>query len=136
MTRIAFALAAVLLSAIPAYAQILLIDLDQSVPMAATMDNPCSAQTEAIVFTGTTQLAQRVWLMPNGNLRLQIAEQTTMQGQDGAILVGTSPTYAVAGRNIYDLEFVPDSVTLWDYQKVTNSAGVNDNFHSVITLDF
>jgi hypothetical protein len=131
-----FAAAAGLFGAVPAAAQTLLLDIDQSVPMALTMDNPCTPQAEAIAFQGTTQLAQRVWLMPNGKFRLQVSEQTALQGQDAAMLLGTSPTYAVSVGAIYDLEFIPDSVTIWDYQRVTKSAGTPDNFHSVLTIDF
>ena len=138
MTKIFIALtaAALLFDAVPATGQTLLLDTTQTLPMGATMDNPCTAQAEAIVFQGTTQLAQRVWLMPDGALRLQIFEQTAMQGTDGAVLLGVSPTYVVSANSVYDLEFPPDSITLWNYKQVTNSGGTADNFHSVLQFDF
>lgn len=138
MNRIFLAIAAAagLVAAVPAAGQVLLIDLSQTVPLAATMDNPCTAQPEAIVLQGTTELSQRVWLMPDGNLRMQIAETTALQGQDGTVLLGGSPVYKVSGGSSIDLEFIPDSVTMWWYKKVTNSAGTQDNFHSVLAVDF
>ena len=125
-----------LVGAVPAGAQTLLLDTNLTVPMAATMDDPCSSTVEAIVFQGTTQLAQRVWLLGNGNFRLQIVEQTALQGQDSAILLGTSPTYTVSAPSNIDIEFMPDSVTVWDYKQVTNNGATQDNFHSVLAMDF
>jgi hypothetical protein len=101
------------------------------------MDNPCTAQVEAILLQGTADLQQRVWLMPDGKLRLQIAEQTALQGTNSAVLLGAvSPTYTVSAGSIYDLEFIPDSITIWDYKQVGNSAAILDNFHSVLAIDF
>jgi hypothetical protein len=136
MNRIFFSLVATagLVAAVPAVGQTLLLDLSTTVPLAAAMDNPCSVPVEAILLQGTTQLSQRVWQMPDGKLRLQIAEQTSLQGQDRAALV--SPAYAVSAGSIYDVEFIPDSVTIWDYKKVTNTGGTVDSFHSVLQLEF
>jgi hypothetical protein len=139
MKRIFLALAAAagLLGTVPALGQTLLVDLSLKVPLAAAMDNPCSAQVEAILLQGTADVQQRVWQMPDGKLRLQIMEQTALQGTDSAVLLGAvSPTYSVSAGSIYDVEFVPDSITIWDYKKVGNSAGALDNFHSVLAIDF
>lgn len=126
--------AALLAAAGPALSQTLLLDLNTSLPMAATLDNPCTAETEAIAFSGTTQLAQRVWLLPSGNLRLQIAENTALEGVDTLKLLGPMK-YVVAGASESDYEFDPVSLSVLQFKKV-NSAGLSDNFHSVLVMAF
>jgi hypothetical protein len=127
--------AAVLAAAAPAMGQTLLLDVpDTVIPLAATLDNPCTLQPEAIVFKGSTTLAQRVWLMPDGNVRLQFAETTTMEGSDATAGLLTAPVkYTVSGFGMQDLEFVPDQLSVLQYKKV---AGTSDDFHSVLVLDF
>ena len=86
MTKILrmFLTAALLAGAAPVVAQTLLLDVTATVPLAAVLDNPCTAATEAIAFTGSTNLQQRVWLMPDGRLRLQFVEATSMSGTNTA----------------------------------------------------
>jgi hypothetical protein len=128
--------AGILAAAAPAGAQVLLLDVNLNLPLAATLDNPCTLQTEAILFTGSTALAQRVWLLPNGNLRLQLDETTSMSGVDtlGGLL-GTPAKYAVSGTSAQDLEFAPLSFSVLRYKKVVRE-GTTDNFHSVLVLAF
>jgi hypothetical protein len=129
----ALALAA-LLAAGPALGQTLLLDITTTLPLAATMDNPCTAAPEVIAFTGSTSLAQRVWLMPDGRLRVQYAEATAMQGQEPGSL--TPVTYAVSGTSERDLEIDPVAFELLSFKKVARTAGLDDNFHSVLVLAF
>jgi hypothetical protein len=139
MNRIfpALAAAAGLLGSVPALGQTLLVDLTQSLPMASVMDNPCTVPVEAILLQGTTELQQRIWRMPNGKLRLQLAEQTILQGQDSAVPLGTvSPTYKVSAGSVYDVEFIPESLTIWDYKQVRNGTPTPGNFHSVLAIQF
>ena len=128
------AAATMLAAAAPALSQTLLLDLNTSLPMAATLDNPCTAELEAIAFNGTTQLAQRVWLLPNGNMRLQIAENTSLEGVDSLALLG-SMKYIVAGASESDYEFDPVSLSVVQFKKV-NRDGLADNFHSALVLAF
>jgi len=135
MTNVIRALAAAsVLAAAPAAGQTLLLDVTTTLPLAAALDNPCTATPEAIAFTGSTNLAQRVWLMPDGKLRLQYAESTAMQGQEPGLL--TSVTYAVSGTSERDLEFDPMAFEILDFKKVGRTAGTDDNFHSVLVLAF
>lgn len=127
-------LAASVLAAGSAAAQTLLLDLNTTVPMTSTLDNPCTAQAEAILFQGTTQLAQKVWALPSGNLRLQIAERTALEGVDTLNLTSTAK-YVVAGDKLYDLEFDPGAFSILGFKKVQR-AGLVDNFHSVLVLAF
>jgi hypothetical protein len=124
--------AAIFVAAQPVMGQVLLLDLNTSVPMAATLDNPCTAEPEAILFQGTTALQQRVWLLANGNLRLQFAENTALEGTTG-LLGGTK--YVVSGGSDKDLEFDPVGFSVLQFKKVTQDA-VTDNFHSVLVLTF
>ncbi len=137
MTHIFRALmaATILLAAAPASGQTLLLDVNTSVPLWATLDNPCTPEPEAILFQGSTELLQRVWLMPDGNLRLQVAENTALQGVDslGGLLSGAK--YAVAGASQKDLEFNPGAFSLLLFKKVARD-GAADNFHSVLVLAF
>jgi hypothetical protein len=128
--------AAILAAAAPAAAQVLLLDANLNLPLVATLDNPCTPQPEAILFQGSTALAQRVWLLPNGNLRLQFDETTALNGVDtlGGLL-GTPAKYAVSGTSTQDLEFAPLSFSVLRYKKVVRE-GTLDNFHSVLVLTF
>jgi hypothetical protein len=137
MTKIwqASAAAAILMVAMPAVAQQLLLDVNTTVPMASTMDNPCTAEPETIVFQGSTKLMQRVWLLPSGNLRLQISEQTALEGFNSAApLLGPTVKYVVSGDSENDLEFEPLAFSLLKFKKV--NGGSPDEFHSVLVLDF
>lgn len=126
--------AAMLAAAAPAAAQVLLLDVNVNLPLAAVLDNPCTTQAEAIALQGSTDLAQRVWLMPDGNLRLQFNETTTMSGIDTSALL--NPTkYSVAGSSVQDLEFSPLSFSVLQFKKVEREGGA-DNFHSVLVLSF
>lgn len=127
--------AAALGAALPAAGQSLLLDLSTTVPLAATLDNPCTPQVETIAFQGSTSLAQRVWLMPDGNIRLQFAENTALEGQDPLALLGTANKYIAAGAGEQDFEFAPIGLSVLQYKKVT-SDGLADNFHAVLVLDF
>ena len=131
-------LTAMILAAGSASAQTQLLVVDQAVPMAATLDNPCTAAIEAIAFTGTTNLHQEVWLMPGGTTRLVVAETTTLQGSDTALPLGTpGPTYSVAASQTVDAEFNPGAATLYNYKKVVSSdATASDNFYTVLVVDF
>lgn len=124
----------VLISA-PAAAQVLLLDVNTTVPLAAAMDNPCTPELEAIAFQGATELAQRVWLLPDGSFRLQVAERTAMQGVDtAASLLGTATKYALDAVGQRDLEFSPASLSLVMFKKVSHAAA--DNFHAALVMAF
>jgi hypothetical protein len=127
--------AALLAAAVPAVAQVLLLDVNLNLPLAAVLDNPCTTtRVEAIAMQGSTALAQRVWLMPDGNLRLQFNETTTMSGIDTTALL--NPTkYSVAGSSVQDLEFSPLSFSVLQFKKVEREGGADD-FHSVLVLSF
>jgi hypothetical protein len=132
----AFATVAIAVAAIPAAAQTLLLDLSPTtIPLAATLDNPCTPQLEAIAFQGTTSFSQRVWLMPDGDIRLQFAENTALQGQNALALLGTPNKYVASGAAQQDFEFAPMGLSVLQYKKVT-SDGLADNFHAVLVLDF
>jgi len=139
MTKTLRTLAAALLAAgaLPAAGQTLLLDVNLTLPLAAVLDNPCTPQVEAIAFTGTTALAQRVWLLPDGNLRLQFDETTSISGVNtlGGLLGGGAAKYAVSGSSVQDLEFSPLSFSVLRYKKVVRE-GTADNFHSVLVLAF
>ena len=133
-----FLAAALLSSAVPAVAQTLLLDVTATVPLAAVLDNPCTTALEAIAFTGSTNLQQRVWLMPDGRLRLQFAEATTLSGLNTLApinpLVPAQP-YTVSAPGQQDLEIDPFAIEILQFKKVAR-AGVDDNFHSVLVLAF
>jgi hypothetical protein len=140
MTNIFRALTAATLfaAAAPAIGQVLLLDLTQTVPLVATLDNPCTPQLEAIVFKGSTNLSQRVWLLPDGNVRLQLAETTALEGLDSAApttLLTAPVKYTVSAGGQQDLEFAPDALSVLQFKKVTRD-GAADNFHAVLMLDF
>jgi hypothetical protein len=141
MTNILRALtaAAIVAAAAPAAGQTLLLDLNTTVPLAGTLDNPCTTtQVEAIAFTGSTNLSQRVWLLPNGNMRLQFAETTALEGLDAAAVVplgGTPAKYTVSAAGAQDLEFAPLALDVLQFKKVAR-VGTDDNFHSVLVLSF
>jgi hypothetical protein len=138
-SKYAFALLTVtlalsLFAAAPASAQMQLLNIQQDVPMAATLDNPCTAGTEAIAFTGTTHVNQQVWSMPGGSIRLILGEVTTLSGTD--ILLGVaSPLYTAGGGNETDAEFNPGAASIYNYKQVISSAS-QDNFHTIVTFDF
>lgn len=116
--------------------QTLLLDLNTNIPMAATLDNPCTAGPEAIVFQGATALNQRVWLLPDGNLRLQVAESTTLEGVDTlASPLLPANKYVVSGASENDLEFDPGAFSILTFKKVNWDGGI-DNFHSVLVMAF
>jgi hypothetical protein len=140
MTNILRALsaAALVAAAAPAAGQTLLLDLTQTLPLVGTLDNPCTAQLEAIAFTGSTNLSQRVWLLPDGNIRLQLAETTSLEGLDGAAapsLLAPPPKYTVSASGAQDLEFAPLAIDVLQFKKVSQ-VGTDDNFHSVLVLAF
>jgi hypothetical protein len=123
-----------LFAAAPASAQTQLLSIQQDVPMAATLDNPCTTGPEAIAFTGTTHINQEVWLMPGGTTRLVVSESTNLSGQD--TLLGTaSPIYTATGCDFIDVEFNPGAATIHNYKQVINSA-TQDNFHVILVMDF
>lgn len=130
----ALSAAALLAAAAPAAGQVLLLDVALTVPMAAVLDNPCTTTPEAITFTGNTELAKRLWLLPDGNLRLQFYENTSLQG-----LAVTSPllppvNYAAAGWAQQDFVIEPLAFSVLQYKKVERP-GVVDNFHAVLVLN-
>lgn len=131
----AMAAAGLITAALPAAAQTLLLDLNTNVPLAATLDNPCTPEVEAIAFSGMTQLMQRVWLMPTGTLRLQFAENTSLTGTDavGGLLGGAGKTYTVSGGGAKDYEFTPEGFAILRFKKV---GGTTDNFYSVLVMAF
>jgi hypothetical protein len=129
--------AAALIGAAPAIGQTLLLDVTQTLPLAGALDNPCTVTPEAIAFTGSTNLTQRVWLLPNGNFRLQFYESTSLQGQEAAAvgsLLGPLK-YVVSGESNQDLEVEPFGFEVLQYKKVQRDGGA-DNFHSVLVLAF
>lgn len=140
MTRIIrsfFAIAA-LAAAAPAAAQTLLLDVNTTLPLAAVLDNPCTSAAEAIAFTGSTALQQRVYLMPDGRFRLQFAESTTLSGTDTLAVVNPlSPPapYTVASAGQQDLEIDPFDLEILQFKKVART-GSDDNFHSILVLAF
>lgn len=132
-------LAPVLLSsALPATAQTLLLDVNASVPLAAVLDNPCTTRAEAIAFSGSTALHQRVYLMPDGRFRLQFSESTTLSGTDALAplnpLVPPAP-YTVSSVGQQDIEIDPWDIEILQFKKVAR-AGSDDNFHSILVLAF
>jgi hypothetical protein len=126
--------AAALVAAAPALGQTLLLDISTTVPLAAALDNPCTVAPEAIAFTGNTAISQRVWLMPDGKFRLQYAENTAMQGQQAGSL--TPVTYAISGASERDLEVDPVAFEVLSFKKVSRTAGLDDNFYTVLVLSF
>lgn len=140
MTKILrmFLAAALLAGAAPVVAQTLLLDATATLPLAAVLDNPCTTTTEAIAFTGSTNLQQRVWLMPDGRLRLQFTEATNLSGLNGLApinpLVPSQP-YTVSAPGQQDIEIDPLAIEILQFKKVVR-AGSDDNFHSVLVLAF
>jgi hypothetical protein len=119
-----------------ASAQTQLLQIDQELPLAAVLDNPCTTRIEAISFTGKTQMHQEVWLMSGDKPRLVVDESTTLQGTDTAVLFGeASATYVASSANSLDIEFFPGAATIMNFKKVNNTASPDD-FHVVLTLDF
>src|SRR5688500_19148537 len=114
--RHAFIAAAALLAATPAVAQVMLLDLTTSVPLAATFDNPCTVEPEVIVFQGSADLSQRVWLLADGNLRLQVAERTTLDGYKTGTLLGQVTKYTVAADSAKDLAFDPVGFSILQFK--------------------
>jgi hypothetical protein len=135
MTNIfrAVSAAAMIVAAAPAAGQVLLLDVATTVPMAGTLDNPCTPLPEAIVFSGSTALAQRLWLLPDGNLRLQFYESTAMAGQAVTSPLLPAVKYAFSGEAQQDLVFEPLAISVLQYKKV-QQAGASDNFHAVLVL--
>jgi hypothetical protein len=131
---VACAFALCLIAAIPAAAQVQLLNLQADVPIAVTLDNPCTAAPEAIAFTGTTHLNQQVWLMPGGTTRLAVSESTSIQGKNVLVLFG-SPTYTGSGADAVDAEFSPGAASIYNYKRVINSA-TQDTFYAIVQLDF
>lgn len=120
----------------PAAAQVQVLGIDQNVPLAATLDNPCTSELEAIAFSGAVHLVQEVWLMPDSRLRLIVQEETRLHGENTAVLPpATSPRYSVAGSSKSDVEFAPGAASLMSYKKVVNDVA-EDNFHAVLVLAF
>jgi hypothetical protein len=139
VAALGLALAAMLLAPAPAGAQLLgsepLLSLVRDVPIAATLDNPCTAVREAIAFTGTVRLAEDVLQTALvGKLRLILAEQTAIQGRDLLALFG-GPLYTAAGASDADVEFLRGALSILSYKKVVAS-GVNDNFHVILQMVF
>lgn len=135
--RVFFALASVA-AALPAAAQTLLLDATLTVPLAAVLDNPCTTVPEAIAFSGSANLKQRVYLMPDGRLRLQFAETTSMSGTN--TLAPANPLappapYTVSSAGEQDLEIDPFDIEILQFKKVAR-AGSDDNFHSILVLAF
>jgi hypothetical protein len=140
MTKILrmFLAAALLAGAAPVVAQTLLLDVAVTLPLAGVLDNPCTTATEAIAFTGSTNLQQRVWLMPDGRLRLQFSEATSLSGLNTLApfnpLAPAQP-YTVSAPGQQDLEIDPFAIEILQFKKVAR-AGSDDNFHSVLVLAF
>lgn len=130
----ALALTVALFVAGTASAQTQVLNVSQDVPLAATLDNPCTTTVEAIAFTGTTHIDQQVWLGPTGSLRLIVGESASLSGTD--TLNAVSPTYTASGTDSFDAEFAPGAVSIYDAKKVNNSSGAQDNFYVVVQLDF
>jgi len=126
------------LFAAPAQSQVLLLNTEQSVPLVAVLDNPCTPSVEAIAFSGGVTLTEKVWQMPSGNIRLVITSRSAATGQStAAVLPGApNPTYAFGGKGHIDAEFASRSFEMLSYHKVTSSTGANDNFHAVVALAF
>jgi hypothetical protein len=140
MTKIlrVFFASAILAAGAPAVAQTLLLDVNTTVPLAAVLDNPCTTAPEAIAFSGSTALQQRVYLMPDGRFRLQFAESTTMSGLDTlAPLNPLAPPapYTVSSIGEQDLEIDPWDIEILQFKKVARP-GMDSNFHSVLVLAF
>jgi hypothetical protein len=141
------ALAVGVAAATPAAAQLLppaesptagdakLLAFEQDVPLIGVLDNPCTAEVEAIAFDGATHLVQEVWQLANGNLRLIVSEHTSVSGQNTLPLGPSGPRYAAYGPGKADLEFAAASVSLLSHKKVL-SEGMDTNFHAVLVLDF
>ena len=132
------ALAALTAASLPAAGQTLLLDVNTTVPLAAVLDNPCTTQTEAIAFSGSAALQQRVYLMPDGRFRLQFAESTSLSGTDTlAALNPLAPPapYTVASTGQQDIEVDPWDIEILQFKKVAR-AGADDNFHSILVLAF
>ena len=134
LTLLTVTLALSLFAAAPVSAQTQLLSIQQDVPMAATLDNPCTAGPEAIAFTGTTHINQEVWLMPGGTTRLIVSESTSLSVTD-TLLGLASPIYTATGCDEIDAEFNPGAASIYNYKKVINSA-TQDNFHAIVALDF
>jgi hypothetical protein len=144
---LALALAAGLLAAAPAAGQLLppadplptgevsLLRVDQTLPLIGTVDNPCTAEVEAIAFDGDVRLVQEVWQLPDGNLRLLVSERTSLQGRNTLPLGESGPRYAVDAAGTTDMEFAAQSLSVHNYKRVF-SEGMNDNFHTVLVLAF
>ena len=133
----AVALAVPLLAPAPAHAQVTgtqLLNVKQKVPLAAVLDNPCTAAIEAISFSGTVDLTQEVWKLTNGNLRLIVAEATALKGTD-TLLGAASPTYTVNAPSHFDAEFAAMALVVQAYKKV-QSTGTADNFHVILSMSF
>ena len=140
MTKILriFLAATAVAAAAPAAGQTLLLDVSGTVPLAAVLDNPCTATPEAIAFNGSTALAQRVWLMPDGRFRLQLVENTSLSGVN--TLAPVNPLappapYTVSSAGEQDLEIDPSDIQILQFKKVAR-AGSDDNFHSILVLAF
>jgi hypothetical protein len=135
-TTLIFALAFVLVGVGSASAQTQLLKIEQDIPLAATLNNPCTAANELITFTGWTHLNQEVWLMPGGTTRLVVSDSTTLQGKDSLLPLISSPTYSASGTDSVDVEFSPGAASIYNYKKVVSSSGSQDNFYTVVALDF
>lgn len=136
MTNLARALIAAAIGAVaaPAFGQVLLLSVENvNVPMASTLDNPCTAAAEAIAFAGTTNITQRVWLESDGRLRLQFYETTTLQGVDTLSSPLAPVSYAVASMGEQDVVFEPIALEVLQFKKVVRAGGA-DNFHSVLVI--
>src|SRR5687767_10199528 len=130
----ALSAAALLAAAAPAAGQVLLLDVALTVPMAGVLDNPCTTLPEAITFTGNTELAKRLWLLPDGNLRLQFYENTSLQGLQVTSPLLPPTTYAATGWAQQDFVIEPLAFSVLQYKKVERP-GVVDNFHAVLVLN-
>lgn len=128
------ALALSLFAVAPASAQTRILAIEQDIPTTVTLDNPCTAGAELIAFTGNTHLNQEVWLMPGGTTRLIVSESTNLTGKDN-LLGLASPIYSAMGCDVIDVEFNPGAATLYNYKKVVSTGG-QDNFHTIVALDF
>jgi hypothetical protein len=134
LATLVLSLAAALVAPAPAGAQVRLLTLDQTVPIAATLDNPCTAVQEAVAFQGTVHLVEEVWQTPTGALRLIVSEETSIQGRDLLVLFGW-PLYTAAGTSDADIEALPRSLSIQSYKKVF-AQGIDDNFHVVLAMVF
>lgn len=136
MTKIlkSFVSALVISAAAPAMGQTLLLDVSTTVPLAAVLDNACTPELETIAFQGTVDLSQRVWLTPDGLVRLQVAERTAMQGVNTSAGLLGSPKYTFDATGQRDLEFDPVALGLVMFKKVVHPG--LDDFHALLVLDF